>query len=52
MRTVVWVRIVRGTEYQTDPDYEAWVWTKLSHRVEFPGVIIDDSTCSYGAISH
>jgi len=40
-------QVLRGTEYQPDPDYEAWVyqydnpgWTRLSQRVEVPGVAL------------
>lgn len=39
---------LRGTEYQPDPDYESWVyqydnpgWTKLSQRVDVPGVALE-----------
>lgn len=41
-------QVLRGTEYQPDPDYEVWVyqydnpgWTRLSQRVEVPGVALE-----------
>ncbi len=41
-------RALRGTEYQPDPDYEAWVyqydnpgWTKLSQIVDVPGIALN-----------
>ncbi len=41
-------QVQRGTEYQPDPDYEAWVyqydnpgWTRLSQKVDVPGVALN-----------